>query len=427
MTSPPAGQKSAPTTRSKRLGFKKSRNGCSRCKKRRVKCDEAAPCAACVRHNAACSLYDGSPSSSGYPDPATVDVVPPFTASSAQSPQSTLSMTNTASLDTQDSSDCWVSDAELLVHFTTVTYRTFSFSSSLGKFLQSDLPREALSHPFLLRELMAFAGFHLAYLYPEKRQNYLLSASRNQDLAIKGLRECLANDETSQSCHYSYITSLFLILSKFGAITTFEIQLQDDGCMTPIQRLLEIFSMVHGMDGVFRSSERDIRCGPFEGLFTQASPVPCTRVLLVSDRLQELKSQIEAESTACGTMAIMASAIDTLVAATITVTSHKTSAPPAELRAIFLWPMLVPQPFIGLTEVGHPVALLIIAHYCVLVHWSAEQCWCFEGWAKAVVDAIATQVSGSPWGPWIAWPLDLINDRKSETCSMAIRTALLND
>ncbi|KAG7409415.1 hypothetical protein Forpe1208_v011783 [Fusarium oxysporum f. sp. rapae] len=47
---------------SKRLGFRKSRNGCSRCKKRRVKCDEAVPCTACIRHDKACSLENPQPS-----------------------------------------------------------------------------------------------------------------------------------------------------------------------------------------------------------------------------------------------------------------------------------------------------------------------------------------------------------------------------
>ncbi|KAK3948966.1 hypothetical protein QBC32DRAFT_45527 [Pseudoneurospora amorphoporcata] len=39
-----------------RLGYKKSRNGCLRCKARRVKCDENKPCSACQRHGVLCSL-----------------------------------------------------------------------------------------------------------------------------------------------------------------------------------------------------------------------------------------------------------------------------------------------------------------------------------------------------------------------------------
>ncbi|KAF6805792.1 duf814 domain-containing protein [Colletotrichum musicola] len=48
-----------------RLGYKKSRGGCARCKQRRVKCDENKPCAACVRHNTHCSLVDGSTTPTG--------------------------------------------------------------------------------------------------------------------------------------------------------------------------------------------------------------------------------------------------------------------------------------------------------------------------------------------------------------------------
>ncbi|KAL0938467.1 DUF814 domain-containing protein [Colletotrichum truncatum] len=43
-----------------RLGYKKSRGGCARCKQRRVKCDENKPCGACIRHNTPCSLVEDS-------------------------------------------------------------------------------------------------------------------------------------------------------------------------------------------------------------------------------------------------------------------------------------------------------------------------------------------------------------------------------
>ena len=47
-----------------RLSHTKSRRGCNRCKKRRVKCDEVHPtCGACRRHNVVCEY--GLPSESG--------------------------------------------------------------------------------------------------------------------------------------------------------------------------------------------------------------------------------------------------------------------------------------------------------------------------------------------------------------------------
>ncbi|KAI7764287.1 hypothetical protein LZL87_012975 [Fusarium oxysporum] len=316
----------------------------------------------------------------------------------------------TALLDSFETPDCWISNAELIIHYITVTYRTFSFSASLTKFLQSDLPREALSHPFLLREIMAFAGFHLAYLHPEKRPTYLLVASKHQDFAIKGLREGLSNAMTHQNCHTLYATSLFLILSKFAAFTAAEPQHQHHSCLGPIKSLLDIFNMVHCMDSVFRSSENDMRRGPLEGLFGKDSRAQSTRILSLSDRLQQLKLPIESESRECETMMTLASAIDSLIAATVRVATHKTSGSPAELRAIFLWPMLVPREFIVLAEAGHPISLLILAHYCVLIHWAAERSWCFERWASSVSDAISDQIRDSPWAGWLDWPLRLINE-----------------
>jgi hypothetical protein len=337
------------------------------------------------------------------------DILSP-TTSFTPSPQPMFGTAQTALLDSLETPDCWISNAELIIHYITVTYRTFSFSASLTKFLQSDLPREALSHPFLLREIMAFAGFHLAYLYPEKRPTYLLVASKHQDFAIKGLREGLSNAMTQENCHTLYATSIFLILSKFAAFTAVEPQHQHHSCLGPIRSLLDIFNMVHCMDGVFRSSENDIRQGPLEGLFGKDSQAQSTRVLSLSDRLQQLKLPIESESRECETMMTLASAIDSLVAATVRVASHKTSGSPAELRAIFLWPMLVPREFVALAEAGHPISLLILAHYCVLIRWAAERSWCFERWASSVSDAISDQIRDSPWAGWLDWPLSLINE-----------------
>ncbi|KAL6406471.1 Sterol uptake control protein 2 [Ilyonectria robusta] len=41
-----------------RLGYRKSRQGCRRCKQRRVKCDESRPCSACTRHGLECTYSE---------------------------------------------------------------------------------------------------------------------------------------------------------------------------------------------------------------------------------------------------------------------------------------------------------------------------------------------------------------------------------
>ncbi|WAO82885.1 C6 zinc finger domain-containing protein [Fusarium falciforme] len=56
----------------KRLGHKKSRNGCLRCKARRVKCDELRPCTNCVRHHVECSLVTSSTAATSACSPPSV-------------------------------------------------------------------------------------------------------------------------------------------------------------------------------------------------------------------------------------------------------------------------------------------------------------------------------------------------------------------
>ncbi|KAH7353384.1 hypothetical protein B0T11DRAFT_286730 [Plectosphaerella cucumerina] len=93
--------------------------------------------------------------------------------------------------------------------------------------------------------------------------------------------------------------------------------------------------------------------------------------------------------------------------------NHKTAAP-AELRAIFYWPMIISRHFVSLAEAGNPIALITLAHYCVLLSWAAEKSWCFEHWATAVLKAIAEQMRHSLWAAWLAWPLGIINGRVQE-------------
>jgi hypothetical protein len=58
--------------------------------------------------------------------------------------------------------------------------------------LQNDIPREGLTQPFLLHQILAFSALHLAYLSPECRHKYLIQASQHQGVAISTMNSMLA-------------------------------------------------------------------------------------------------------------------------------------------------------------------------------------------------------------------------------------------
>ncbi|KAM6524629.1 hypothetical protein FALCPG4_010238 [Fusarium falciforme] len=117
------------------------------------------------------------------------------------------------SADPVDAPECWLSNAELIFHYTNVTCRSILSGHAVTTY-QVVIPREGLSHPYLMRMIMALSSFHLAYLNKDKRPHYLALANKQQSLAIRGLRGTLGQAVTRQNCHALWVSSIFLAISK---------------------------------------------------------------------------------------------------------------------------------------------------------------------------------------------------------------------
>ncbi|KAF5018458.1 hypothetical protein F66182_9555 [Fusarium sp. NRRL 66182] len=392
--------------KSTRLGYKKSRNGCTRCKKRRVKCDEQVPCTACIRHRVSCSLE--VPESDQRHSSASRSLQPPNDSSSANSPSSLLSASLFSS--PLEEPDCWVANAELMLHYTTVAYRTLAFADNTTTTFQQDVPREALSHPYFLRQILAFSGFHLAYLHPDKRQAYLLQASKHQNLAIRGIREALSESVNSSNCNALWFTTTLIVLNKFAAFPSCE-NFRHHGCSLPVQSLVEIFSLVNGMDAVLSSpGAGGISTGPLKELFTETTHSHSYSDLLhgLCDKLHGLTRRISSDVVEAQTRAVLTCAAESITNCTESARFLLYKAAPPELRILFWWPMTVSREFWDLAIAGQPLALVLLAYYATLLHWGESRYWFFENWADTLVMAIVEKVQGSPWEDLVSWPVEVI-------------------
>ncbi|KAJ3542109.1 hypothetical protein NM208_g4268 [Fusarium decemcellulare] len=306
-----------------------------------------------------------------------------------------------------DPGDCnaWILNAELMHHYSTVGYRTLSFCTDVIPLLQSDIPRTALSQYFLLHEILAFSAFHMAYLNPDDSYRYLQQASHHENLAISGMRHTLASPITSENCHALYATSIFLIINSFAA---------SDYCQNPrtsqppVQAVVDIFALANGMGTILWSSEQDIRTGPLKALFGQfecKETNDCNLISLVNQLLQ-LREVVSREPNLDEKRRLLlASSIDCFGRCLFTVRQNKTLAAPAELRAAFLYPILLPEGFMHLARRNHPWALVMLAYYGVLLHWAEEKCWFLRSFAHSLMDTIASSLIGSQWAYLLEWPI----------------------
>jgi hypothetical protein len=68
-----------------------------------------------------------------------------------------------------------------------------------------------------------------------------------------------------------------------------------------------------------------------------------------------------------------------------------------------LWPMRIKVEYIKLLDEHHPSALILLAHYCLLLH-KLESKWYFEGRAKRLLSTVLRFLDPK-WWCYIQWPV----------------------
>ena len=293
-------------------------------------------------------------------------------------------------------------------HYTAVASRTITESEGPLRALQYDTPREGLSYPFLLEQILVFASFHLAYLHPKHRRKYQLLASQHQDSALKGIMAGLASTLTPLNCHALYASSLLLAISAFATYPNFDV---DFFPFEPLDSLVDIFALIGGMSTVLNSSRSDLGTGPLKDLIGRRPGPPAAEDYLhtIVDELSKMRHWIERRSPDLNeeiVSLVSEAAISLADSISFIQSKHSSDAAPG-LRIIFLWPIRLPYRYLGLVRQREPMSLAILAHYCVILRSTEANYWFLEGWGKAAIDTIAASFSGSVYEELIRWPVSI--------------------
>lgn len=417
-------------------------------------CDEQRPCEACVRHGTHCSLLDrpliGEPSAgsrqnasrssgssielrrndsgseiascqgqlldftqSGDNGPLSLPnsaprLWPDGTATSKQSsvPRSPnpfsyfIKSTNTP-VELVCSSK-WITDLELMHHFTTVTYFTLPGAREVRHVWQIDVPKMAVTHVYLMHQVLALSALHLGYLRPEHRHVYALHASQHQNDAIPGMREALTQT-TPENCHALFAAASLLLISGYASFPYPRSETE-----TPtLDDILNVFRLVRGMHEILTTHEDIIQAGPFHEFFVF---VPCTTPTPLIDAVVEHLHKVQARLRRIGFEPAKKAEIDVGLASLlhwIQQALAMTNLP--ELRITITWPIDLSDGFMTLLRHRDPAALTLLADYCVIVRATESSYWYTQGWGFSAARAIASSLE-SGWDD-INWSLAVISNR----------------
>ncbi|ENH67348.1 6-hydroxy-D-nicotine oxidase [Fusarium oxysporum f. sp. cubense race 1] len=362
-----------PSQRSKKKFHHKSKNGCSNCKRRKVKCDELQPrCTNCTRFHLECQ-YDihpvvpasslaaapiapvkpgrGRPRKNWSSQAQDSSLRSHFQSEPRESPQSPETELNMA-------------QAELLRQFIIFTGPNLGGSDDpnhpIVQFWSRDATLLAASYPYLLHLCLSLAAYHLAFLASNnslKRSRYIALAKDHFSVGLIQTNEALTQIDAS-NCG-----SLSLSLARGTRL---------------IRQLFEekvLFSGLTEALGSGKAPPDDPRptyiCEGFARVDWTVS-VGKLRDLIVSDALPRNDVFVRSLETLTNIYEATFGSEDGCIRC------------PLHYKMVLIWVYMMEDTFIDCLQTKDPVALLLLAYYAPLVQ-TVKRAWFLHDWADHIL------------------------------------------
>ncbi|KAI0506334.1 hypothetical protein F5B22DRAFT_456441 [Xylaria bambusicola] len=397
----------APRSMTRRAHYK-SRKGCRQCKQRHVKCDEQRPgCFQCSMTARSCSFVTVSSTNGDVPEhisplassidppPKLSPVAPSYASSPASSqnpgvqevPQQIFNLNHLA----------------LLHH---VEHNLLQEDFVVGKENSHQLSRlivtSALTAPYLMDAVLAFAALHLSVLalHPAKQHHYRHQAVQLQTRAL-ALYNATRPEITEDNC-----TSLLLYSSFIGMHMLHDTATSRADLPELLDKFIQFAGLYRGVGIVTshtwhilrRKSELRVILDLVEAA-DMVEPPPeniCDHLsgLLTMgvDRLRPASSQ----------------ACHDAVQALRWIFDQRAVVPaPIGRDLVLAWPVRISTEYLQLLRERLPEALVIMAYWAVLLHQERDF-WVFGEGGRFLIEAISKYL-GDYWAKWMAIPKQLID------------------
>ncbi|KAF1829542.1 putative C6 finger domain protein [Decorospora gaudefroyi] len=395
-----------------RRSHKKSRDGCLQCKRRHVKCDENRPrCRLCILSDRKCSfasLSTGDASSQSM-SPGDTRWTPPAGVQDS-TPLEPIVLVNREPRNRRTINDRPLDvdepinllHTELLVH-ALLNDDMFSFAIGFEKFHRAGLAigfEKALKAPYLMHQVLAFAACHLAHLNPERSIYYRHQAVEMQTRAVSIFNAAQVQVDQS-NC-----VPILLFSSMLGQHLLADTLARRDpgGIDSFITHYVQCVEMHRGIYTIATSAWSMLMETELEPILSMSKSLTSRQpngedTAQVSALVESIDSMGEEEKQACRT------AIHYLQIG-LDAAQVEDNSPISRYQMICEWTMLVPPLFTELLASKRPVALIVLAHYAVLLHYG-RHLWQVGDSGRYILHIIGTYLE-TGWDHWLEYPRERV-------------------
>ncbi|KAK0227467.1 hypothetical protein EDD85DRAFT_912803 [Armillaria nabsnona] len=348
----------------------KTRSGCKTCKQRKVKCDEELPiCKNCTRRGVECIWIDA-------PQPDSE-------SSTAEDPPSTISRpTNIAG--TFD-----LLTLELMHHYATSTSHSLSSDPAAASVWRIVVPKIAFNpnNQCLLHAILAMSALHAHHADPTAGQ-YAVAANTYHWQAKIGLHKIEMDDMVDLDT--LFVTTSLIALYEFATTSIYSSEWHTTARSMPPRVLKSWPQLWEGVLSPMLTTMAPTSSSiPLEGPFSSS----LSALLSTADSQPDVQ-----ELQAVSVYGTYKDAIRILE-----ISWRASFQKGCCIYASCMWWSLAPNMFFRLLAEGKPRALIILAHYCVMMKRVAEDgpWWVRKQWGDEAAKILSTL--DARWTPWLGW------------------------
>jgi len=295
----------------------------------------------------------------------------------------------------------------ILSHYLSTTCFTLATDTVTIELWQTAIPKLAQEFTFLKYGVLACAALHLSYSDTTREQEYFIIANKYQNIATPLYRlelEIVNGHNCDAIFAFSHLLSIYafasskhdgrLLLAENNQIDVLPswLYFMRTGCLMlcDVWDRLEdgpVKGLAQAWEEPMAIIEKEATSPPHPLLYHLLSIIPdSTSVVAWAEETCQIYRNAALELSRAFSF------------------THFMGKDLTTWHALRVWPMRVPVEYINLLSSWHPGALILLAHYCIILQ-KLEDNWYFEGTATSLLTMILTCLDET-WHKFIVWRLE---------------------
>lgn len=291
---------------------------------------------------------------------------------------------------------------ELMHHYLTNAYLDLGSPKNFHIW-QVEIPRMATAHDFLMKGLIGISALHLSTLQPTRRVELLHYGTALSDIAFPSFRYFISARDKPETIHAAFAFAGFVI--PYILTLSSWLDTPKDRIPTAHDDRPHWFIVIRGLVDLTARNWLELNKGPLAPLLVRStSPIDLERnpddehlskIHMLLDQRRASYPDIKDDIEVCR------KALDEL--------RRVAALPWSKFRTlencgvVYVWPGSISQEFIELIYERNPEALVILAHYCVMLK-KIDYNWYFSGVGAGMLAAIGGELD-EDYAPWIEWAI----------------------